>query len=137
MRSCGRSPTRGQGGNEAVSSTPYVVRYPLSSIVYRLSTIFSSMIDFLSELKWRGLLYQQTEGAEAHLSAGPVAGYCGFDPTADSLHVGNLVAIMGLVHLQQAGHRPVALVGGGTGMIGDPSGKANERQLLTVEEIDA
>ncbi|HEY5490895.1 MAG TPA: tyrosine--tRNA ligase [Gemmatimonadaceae bacterium] len=95
------------------------------------------MIDFLSELKWRGLLYQQTEGAEAHLSAGPVAGYCGFDPTADSLHVGNLVAIMGLVHLQQAGHRPVALVGGGTGMIGDPSGKANERQLLTVEEIDA
>src|SRR5450759_1119198 len=95
------------------------------------------MTDFLSELKWRGLLYQQTEGAEAHLSAGPVAGYCGFDPTADSLHVGNLVAIMGLVHLQQAGHRPVALVGGGTGMIGDPSGKANERQLLTVEEIDA
>jgi tyrosyl-tRNA synthetase len=95
------------------------------------------MTDFLSELKWRGLLYQQTEGAEAHLSAGPVAGYCGFDPTADSLHVGNLVVIMGLVHLQRAGHRPVALVGGGTGMIGDPSGKTTERQLLTVEEIDA
>ena len=95
------------------------------------------MTDFLSELKWRGLLYQQTEGAAAHFAAGPVAGYCGFDPTADSLHVGNLVVIMGLVHLQRAGHRPVALVGGGTGMIGDPSGKANERQLLTVEEIDA
>lgn len=95
------------------------------------------MPDFLSELKWRGLLYQQTEGAEAHCASGSVAGYCGFDPTADSLHVGNLVVIMGLVHLQRAGHRPVALVGGGTGMIGDPSGKANERQLLTVEEIDA
>jgi tyrosyl-tRNA synthetase len=95
------------------------------------------MPDFLDELNWRGLLYQQTEGAAAHFAAGPVAGYCGFDPTADSLHVGNLVVIMGLVHLQRAGHRPVALVGGGTGMIGDPSGKASERQLLTVEEIDA
>ena len=97
----------------------------------------SSRESLLDEMQWRGLLYQQTEGAEAHLSAGPVAGYCGFDPTADSLHVGNLVAIMGLVHLQRAGHRPVALVGGGTGMIGDPSGKTAERQLLTVEEIDA
>jgi tyrosyl-tRNA synthetase len=95
------------------------------------------MTDFLSELTWRGLLYQQTEGAAAHFAAGPVAGYCGFDPTASSLHVGNFVAIMGLVHLQRAGHRPVALVGGGTGMIGDPSGKATERALLAVEEIDA
>jgi len=95
------------------------------------------MIDFLSELSWRGLLYQQTEGAAAHFAANSVAAYCGFDPTASSLHVGNLVPIMGLVHLQRAGHRPVALVGGGTGMIGDPSGKSTERQLLTVEEIDA
>jgi tyrosyl-tRNA synthetase len=95
------------------------------------------MTDFLSELEWRGLLYQQTEGAAAHFAAGTVTGYCGFDPTATSLHVGNLVPIMGLVHLQRAGHRPVALVGGGTGMIGDPSGKASERQLLTVDEIDA
>ena len=95
------------------------------------------MTDFLSELEWRGLLYQQTEGAAAHFAAGTVTGYCGFDPTATSLHVGSLVPIMGLVHLQRAGHRPVALVGGGTGMIGDPSGKASERQLLTVEEIDA
>jgi tyrosyl-tRNA synthetase len=95
------------------------------------------MTDFLSELTWRGLLYQQTEGAAAHFAAGPVAGYCGFDPTASSLHVGSLVPIMGLVHLQRAGHRPVALVGGGTGMIGDPSGKASERQLLTIGEIDA
>ncbi|MHB1095112.1 MAG: tyrosine--tRNA ligase [Gemmatimonadaceae bacterium] len=95
------------------------------------------MTDFLSELAWRDLLYQQTEGAAAHFASGPVTAYCGFDPTAASLHVGNLVPIMGLVHLQRAGHRPVALVGGGTGMIGDPSGKATERQLLTVEEIDA
>ena len=95
------------------------------------------MTDFLSELAWRDLLYQQTEGAAAHFASGPVTAYCGFDPTAASLHVGNLVPIMGLVHLQRAGHRPVALVGGGTGMIGDPSGKATERQLLTVDEIDA
>ncbi len=95
------------------------------------------MTDFLSELAWRDLLHQQTEGAGAHFAVGPVTAYCGFDPTAASLHVGNLVPIMGLVHLQRAGHRPVALVGGGTGMIGDPSGKASERQLLTVDEIDA
>ena len=79
---------------------------------------------FLDELAWRGLLYQQTEGVAEALSAGQVSGYCGFDPTADSLHVGSLVPIMGLVHLQRAGHRPVALVGGGTGLIGDPSGRS-------------
>ena len=93
--------------------------------------------DFLGELAWRGLLFQQTEGAQQALAAGPVRGYCGFDPTADSLHAGNLVAIMALVHLQRAGHRPVALVGGGTGLIGDPSGKSAERQLKTRDEIDA
>jgi tyrosyl-tRNA synthetase len=92
---------------------------------------------FLDELAWRGLLFQHTEGAAAALSRGPVTGYCGFDPTASSLHAGNLVAIMSLVHLQRAGHRPVALVGGGTGMIGDPSGKTSERQLLTPEMVDA
>ena len=95
------------------------------------------MTDFLSELAWRDLLYQQTEGAAAHFAAGVVTGYCGFDPTAASLHVGNLVPIMGLMHLQRAGHRPIALVGGGTGMIGDPSGKAAERPLLSLDEIDA
>jgi tyrosyl-tRNA synthetase len=87
---------------------------------------------FLEELTWRGLLYQQTEGARAALAAGSVAGYCGFDPTAASLHVGSLVPIMGLVHLQRAGHRPVALVGGGTGLIGDPSGKPDERPLADL-----
>jgi tyrosyl-tRNA synthetase len=88
---------------------------------------------FLEELSWRGLLYQQTEGAQAWLAREPVAGYCGFDPTAPSLHVGNLVPVMGLVHLQRAGHRPIALVGGGTGLIGDPSGKASERPLASAE----
>ena len=92
---------------------------------------------FLDELAWRGLLFQHTEGAAAAFSAGVVTGYCGFDPTASSLHAGNLVAIRSLVHLQRAGHRPVALVGGGTGMIGDPSGKSTERQLLTTEMVDA
>ena len=97
----------------------------------------SQPISLLEELAWRGLLYQQTEGLAAHLATGPVRGYCGFDPTAASLHVGNLVPVMGLVHLARAGHTPVALVGGGTAMIGDPSGKANERTLMTVEKIDA
>jgi len=91
---------------------------------------------YLDELAWRGLLFQHTEGAAAALAMGPVTGYCGFDPTASSLHAGNLVAMMSLVHLQRAGHRPVALVGGGTGMIGDPSGKATERQLLTPDLVD-
>ncbi|HKT09005.1 MAG TPA: tyrosine--tRNA ligase [Gemmatimonadaceae bacterium] len=91
----------------------------------------------LAELSWRGLLYQHTDGLEAALSAGRLTAYCGFDPTAASLHVGSLVPVMGLVHLQRAGNVPIALVGGGTGMIGDPSGKASERQLQTREVIEA
>ena len=94
-------------------------------------------LDFLEELRWRGLLFQHTEGADLVLAAGTVSGYCGFDPTAASLHVGSLVSIMGLVHLQRAGHRPVALVGGGTGLIGDPSGKASERPLADPDLIRA
>jgi tyrosyl-tRNA synthetase len=94
-------------------------------------------LPYLDELAWRGLLYQYTEGATDALAAGPVSAYCGFDPTADSLHVGSLVPIMGLVHLQRAGHRPVALVGGGTGLIGDPSGRAMERQLVDGATIEA
>jgi tyrosyl-tRNA synthetase len=92
---------------------------------------------FLEELAWRGLLSQQTEGADEALRSGQVSGYCGFDPTSDSLHVGSLVPIMGLVHLQRAGHRPVALVGGGTGLIGDPSGRASERPLADISVIEA
>ena len=84
----------------------------------------------IDEIRRRGLLADATEHAAAALKAGQVTGYIGFDPTASSLHVGSLVPIMGLVHLQRAGHCPIALVGGGTGLIGDPSGKAQERLLL-------
>ncbi|CAN5669883.1 tyrosine--tRNA ligase [soil metagenome] len=93
--------------------------------------------DLVGELTWRGLLYQQTEGAAEALALGSVSGYAGFDPTAPSLHVGSLIPIMGLVHLQRAGHIPVALVGGGTALIGDPSGKPSERQLLDEETVRA
>ena len=91
--------------------------------------------EVLEELRWRGLVYQHTDGVPAALAAGPVSAYIGFDPTGSSLHVGSLVPIMVLVHLQRFGHRPIALVGGGTGMIGDPSGKSAERQLLTAEQV--
>ena len=91
--------------------------------------------EVLDELRWRGLVHQHTEGVPALLASGPVSAYIGFDPTGSSLHVGSLVPIMILVHLQRHGHRPVALVGGGTGMIGDPSGKTTERQLLTAEQV--
>jgi tyrosyl-tRNA synthetase len=89
----------------------------------------------LDELRWRGLVHQHTDGVPELLASGPVSAYIGFDPTGSSLHVGSLVPIMILVHLQRHGHRPVALVGGGTGMIGDPSGKTTERQLLTPEQV--
>ena len=89
----------------------------------------------IDELQWRGLVYQHTDGVPDALAAGPVSAYIGFDPTGSSLHVGSLVPIMVLVHLQRHGHRPIALVGGGTGMIGDPSGKTSERQLLTAEQV--
>lgn len=91
----------------------------------------------LDELAWRGLIHQYTEGLAESLAAGPVSAYCGFDPSAPSLHVGSLVPVMGLVHLQRSGHRPIALVGAGTGMIGDPSGKRTERQLLTPDMVEA
>ena len=91
----------------------------------------------LEELKWRGLVYQYTDGVPDALAAGNASAYIGFDPTGSSLHVGSLLVIMILVHLQRHGHRPVALVGGGTGMIGDPSGKSTERQLLTPEQVAA
>ena len=83
------------------------------------------------------MIYQQTDGLAHALATGEISAYVGFDPTASSLHIGNLVPVMGLAHLQRAGHRPVALVGGGTGLIGDPSGRTSERQLLTEEETEA
>ncbi|MGB1074816.1 MAG: tyrosine--tRNA ligase [Flavobacteriales bacterium] len=92
-------------------------------------------MNLIEELRWRGLLHDMTPGLEAALSEGPTPGYVGFDPTADSLHIGNLVPIMMLVHWQRAGHPPIALVGGATGRVGDPSGKTAERQLLDAETI--
>ncbi len=91
--------------------------------------------DYLGELAWRGMLHQATDGLKEHLAGGQRTGYCGFDPTADSLTVGNLVSVILLARLQRAGHRPIAVVGGATGMIGDPSGKASERTLLDAERV--
>ena len=92
--------------------------------------------NFVDELKWRGMIHDMTPGAEDLLSKGNVTGYAGFDPTACSLQIGNLVPIMMLVHFQRAGHKPIALVGGATGMNGDPSGKSEERNLLSAAEIE-
>jgi tyrosyl-tRNA synthetase len=96
----------------------------------------STTSDFFSELVARGLVHSHSEGVREHLAAGPVVVYAGFDPTADSLHVGHLFPLLGLARMQHAGHRPIAVVGGGTGMIGDPSGKTQERQLLTREVVE-
>ncbi|WP_461074052.1 tyrosine--tRNA ligase [Spirosoma horti] len=92
-------------------------------------------MNFIEELRWRGMLNDMTPGTEEQLQKEMTAGYIGFDPTAASLHIGNLATIMLLVHLQRAGHKPFALVGGATGMIGDPSGKASEREFLSEETL--
>ncbi len=84
------------------------------------------MANFIEELSWRGLLYDATEGLAELMAAGSVTAYVGFDPTASSLHVGSLLPVMALARLQRSGHVPIAIVGGGTGMIGDPSGKSQE-----------
>jgi len=97
----------------------------------------ASMTDLLAELEWRGLLQDRSEGIEERLATGPISAYVGFDASGPSLHVGHLVPLMALVHLQRHGGRPVAVVGGGTGMIGDPSGKSAERVLLTADQVDA
>lgn len=93
------------------------------------------MKNFVEELKWRGMLHDIMPGTEAMLNQGMATGYIGFDPTADSLGVGNLVQVMTLLHFQHCGHRPVVLVGGATGMVGDPSGKSAERNLLAEEAL--
>src|SRR5512144_709621 len=94
------------------------------------------MTTLLDELSARGLIHDQTPGLKDRLAQGPVTGYVGFDPTADSLHVGHLLAVMSLAWLQRCGGTPIIVVGGGTGMVGDPSGKRTERPVLSVEEID-
>ncbi|NCF31574.1 MAG: tyrosine--tRNA ligase [Bacteroidetes bacterium] len=91
--------------------------------------------NFVEELRWRGMLHDIMPETEDHLNQNITSGYIGFDPTADSLHIGSLVQIMILIHFQRAGHRPIALVGGATGMIGDPSGKSDERNLLDAEAL--
>ena len=93
------------------------------------------MSDLFTELEWRGFVHHATQGIGAHLAGAGRTVYCGFDPTAPSLQVGNLMPIMLLRHFQRAGHKPLVLMGGGTGLIGDPSGKRNERPLLAKEQI--
>jgi len=90
----------------------------------------------LAELSWRELVYDTTEGLAEVLDREPMTAYVGFDPTAASLHVGSLLPIMSLARLQRVGHTPIALVGGGTGLIGDPSGKSAERPLQTLEQVE-
>ena len=93
------------------------------------------MKNFIEELQWRGMLHDSMPGTEEHLLEEMRSAYVGFDPTADSLHIGNLVPIMLLSHYQRSGHRPIALIGGATGMIGDPSGKSSERNLLDEKTL--
>jgi tyrosyl-tRNA synthetase len=94
-------------------------------------------MDLFDELEWRGLVYDSTEGVRDVLAREKVSGYIGFDPTAASLHVGSLLMMVALAHLQRHGHSPIAVVGGGTGLIGDPSGKSVERQLMSVDQVEA
>ena len=94
-------------------------------------------MDLIKELKWRGMVQDMIPGTDEQLKKEITTGYIGFDPTATSLHIGSLVPILLLVHMQKAGHRPIALVGGATGMIGDPSGKSEERNLLSEEQLAA
>jgi tyrosyl-tRNA synthetase len=94
-------------------------------------------MNLFDELKWRGMVSEATEGLADIFATERVTAYIGFDPTASSLHVGSLLTVMGLARLQRFGHAPIAIVGGGTGMIGDPSGKSQERVLLSAEQIDA
>src|SRR5713226_4918465 len=94
-------------------------------------------MELYSELEWREMIYDGTEGLRDALAAGPVTAYIGFDPSAASLHVGSLLPVMALARLQRFGHTPIAIAGGGTGMIGDPSGKSQERTLLSLGDINS
>ena len=92
-------------------------------------------MNLIEELRWRGMIQDIMPGTEDQLQKEMTTAYIGFDPTAESLHIGSLVPILLLVHLQKAGHKPIALIGGATGMIGDPSGKSEERNLLSEEVL--
>ena len=93
-------------------------------------------LNFVEELRWRGMIHNIMPGTEEQLQKEKTTGYIGFDPSADSLHIGNLVPVMLLVHFQRCGHKPLVLVGGATGMVGDPAGKTEERKLLSVDDIN-
>ena len=95
------------------------------------------LTNVVEDLKWRGALADATPGAENLLINDKITCYNGFDPTSDTLHIGNLLPLMCLARLQRYGHTPIAILGGGTGMIGDPSGRTDERSLLSIEDIDA
>jgi tyrosyl-tRNA synthetase len=94
-------------------------------------------MDFIEELRWRNMLHDIMPETEHLLKKEMVKGYIGFDPTADSLGIGNMVQVMTLLHFQRCGHKPIALVGGATGMVGDPSGKSEERNLLNEDSFTA
>ena len=109
----------------------------LNNINEKLIEFIKIMLkDFVAELEWRGMIHDMMPGVQDQLNKEVTSAYIGFDPTADSLHIGSLVQIMTLVHLQRAGHKPVALVGGATGMVGDPSGKSAERNLLSEDILN-
>src|SRR3954466_6334952 len=102
-----------------------------------MGTGVSEPSSLLAELSWRGLIAERSTGVDARLARGPISAYIGFDPSAKSLHVGQLLQVMMLRPLQRAGGTPFVIVGGGTGMIGDPSGKSSERNLLDNDQIAA
>ena len=108
----------------------------LQSIIYTF-TKKNNVMNFVAEMKWRNMINDYTPGIEEELLSNFSAGYVGFDPTASSLHIGSLAPIMLLMHLQRCGHKPIALLGGATAMIGDPSGKKSERKLLTQDEVNS
>jgi tyrosyl-tRNA synthetase len=103
---------------------------------YNICNFVFMSTDFVEELRWRGLLQDIMPGTEELLQKEKVTGYIGFDPTADSMHIGNLTQVFTLIRLQKAGHKPIALIGGATGMVGDPSGKSAERNLLDEETLN-
>lgn len=105
-------------------------------LLFLRTLLKSNMKDFVEELQWRGMVHDIMPGTQEELNKRMTSAYIGFDPTADSLHIGNMVQIMTLVHFQQCGHKPIALVGGATGMVGDPSGKSTERNLLDEETLN-
>lgn len=131
------TPIAASESSSSVEGSEAVVKQRLESLNAGLESLKHKIVktDFLQELKWRRMLHDAMPGTDAQLKSGQVSGYIGFDPTADSLGVGNLVQVMTLLHFQRAGHKPFALVGGATGMVGDPSGKSEERNLLGEDAL--